>query len=95
MAARPSFGTARAVTGFPSSYPDKRGDEVEEGDGDAVLPLWLLHVHQQVPVAARVHPLCAVGETRGGKREGWREREAVPKTRRGAAKGVGLNSTAS
>lgn len=48
-----------------STHPDQSRDEVQEGDGNAVLALRLLYAHQQVPIAPSIHSLCTVKQARG------------------------------
>lgn len=43
-----------------STHPDKSCDQVQEGDGNAVLPLRLFNAHQQVSKAPGIHSLCTV-----------------------------------
>lgn len=48
-----------------STHPDQSCDEVQEGDGNAVLALRLLYAHQQVSIAPSIHSVCTVKQARG------------------------------
>lgn len=43
-----------------STHPDKSCYQVQEGDGNTVLALGLLHAHQKVSIAPSIHSLCTV-----------------------------------